>query len=82
MEQLGDGDGPIDLHDHRHGLKLLRETRETSHWENKRPYACPACGEEFAEIFVSEKRDNTFTPSSPVPFCIRHEEDRFLMFRH
>lgn len=82
MDALGDGDGPIDLHDHRHGLKLLRETRATSHWENKRPYACPACDEEFEEVFVSEKTHNTFAPSTATPFCIRHEPDRILMFRH
>lgn len=82
MEQLGAGDGPIDLHDHRHGLKLLRETRETSHWANKRPYACPACGKPFEEVFVSEKRHSSFSPSAATPFCIRHERDRILMFRH
>jgi hypothetical protein len=82
MPQLGAGDGPIDIHDYRHGLKLLKETRETSYWENRRGYACPACGQEFEQLFTSEKRENTFTPSSPTPFCIVREADRILMFRH
>ncbi len=82
METLGDDDGPIDVHDYRHGLKLLKETRDTSHWANKKGYACPACGKPFEQLFVSEKTDNTFTPSSVTPFCIRHEPNRILMFRH
>jgi hypothetical protein len=82
METLGDGDGPIDVHDYRHGLKLLKETRETSLWTNKKGYACPACGKPFEQLFTSEKEHNTFDPSSVTPFCIRHEADRILMFRH
>ncbi|WP_335998992.1 DUF7385 family protein [Halorientalis halophila] len=82
MERLGDDTGPIDVHDYRHGLKLLKETRETSHWANKKPYACPGCDEPFEQLFVSEKTHNAFTPSSATPFCIRHEEDRILLFRH
>lgn len=82
MEQLGDGDGPIDIHAHRHGLKLHKETRETSHWENKNDYACPACGKAFEHLFVTEKRHNSFSPSSSRPFCLRRERDRILLFRH
>lgn len=82
MEQLGDGDGPIDIHDYRHGLKLLKETRETSHWDNRAGYACPACGEEFGQLFTSEKRRNTFTPSTATPFCLVRESERILLFRH
>jgi transposase len=82
MEQLGDGDGPIDIHDYRHGLKLIEETRETSLWNNKQRYACPACGKPFEQLFISEQSHNTFNPGSATPFCIRHEADRILMFRH
>lgn len=82
MEQLGDGDGPIDLHDYRYGLKLRKQTRETSLWTNEEPFACPACGEPFEGLFTSEKRHNTFTPGDATPFCIVRDPDRILMFRH
>jgi hypothetical protein len=82
MERLGDDQGPIDVHEYRHGLKLRTQTRTTSHWENKRGYACPACDAAFEELFISEKRHNTFDPPSADPFCIRHEADRILLFRH
>lgn len=82
METLGDSDGPIDLHEYRHGLKLLKETRQTSYWENKQGYACPACDKPFEQLFTSEKRHNTFSPSTATPFCIVHEDNRLIMFRH
>jgi transposase-like protein len=82
MEQLGGGDGPIDIHEYRHGLKLRKETRETSLWTNEAGYACPACGEAFTGLFTSEKRHNTFSPTGDTAFCLVREADRILMFRH
>lgn len=72
----------IDVHDYRHGLKLLTERRDTAHYRNEEGYACPSCGTEFAALYVSEKRHNTFDPDDARPFCIRHEPERILMFMH
>jgi hypothetical protein len=82
MELLGGDEGPIDIHEYRHGLKLHTETRETSQWENKRGYGCPACGEVFDRLLVTGKRHNSFSPSTADPFCIRRESDRLFLFRH
>lgn len=80
MERLDVSEG-FDVHEYRHGLKLLTEGRETMHLENRDGYGCPACGERFERLFVSEKRTNTFgNPGSP--FCLVRTEDALLVLTH
>jgi hypothetical protein len=75
-------DDHLDVHDYRHGLKLVTEKRDTAHYLNKQGFDCPACGRPFEALFLSEKRHNSFDPDSPSPFCLRRESDRLLMFTH
>jgi hypothetical protein len=80
METLDVADG-FDVHDYRHGLKLLKEDRETTHLENREGLRCPACDREFERLFVSGRRENTFgDPGSP--FCIVRTDDRILLLTH
>lgn len=80
MEQL-DVTGGFDVHDYREGLKLLKEERETTHLANREGYACPACGEPFERLFVSERRENTFgNPDSP--FCLVRTDEQILLLTH
>lgn len=80
METL-DVDGSFDVHEYRHGVKLLQEDRETTHVENRDGFLCPACGEPFERLFVSEKRENTFgDPGSP--FCVVRTDDQVLLLTH
>lgn len=81
MDQL-DIAGVFDIHDHRHGLKLLQENRETMHLENRDDvFACPACGESFDKLFVSEKRTNTFG-NPGTPFCLVRTDEQLLLLTH
>jgi hypothetical protein len=80
MEQLDVDDG-FDVHDYRHGLKLLQEGRETIHLENREGFACPACGQRFERLFASEKHKNTFgNPDSP--FCVVRTDEQILLLTH
>ena len=81
MEQLDVSDG-FDVHEYRHGLKLLREDRETMHLENRAArFACPACDRPFERLFVSQKRTNTFgNPGSP--FCLVRTDEELLLLTH
>lgn len=80
MEQL-DLEGGFDVHEYRHGLKLLREDRGTMHLANREGFACPACGEPFEKLFVTEKRENTFgDPGSP--FCLVRADGQLLLLTH
>jgi hypothetical protein len=80
METL-DVDGGFDVHDHRHGLKLRSEGRETMHLANRAGFACPACGDPFEELFVSEKRTNTFGDPGSA-FCLVRTDEQLLMLTH
>ncbi|WP_254271652.1 DUF7385 family protein [Haloarcula marina] len=80
MTRLDVGDG-FDVHEYRHGLKLLKQDRETMALENRNDFACPACGDAFERLFVSEKRENTFgNPGGP--FCLVRTDDQVLVLTH
>jgi hypothetical protein len=81
MEQLDVSDG-FDVHDYRHGLKLLQEGRETMHLDNRSgDFTCPACGKQFERLLVSEKRKNTFG-NPGAPFCVVRTDDELLLLTH
>ncbi|WP_372479202.1 flagella cluster protein [Halomicrobium sp. HM KBTZ05] len=80
MDELDVSDG-FDVHDYRHGLKLLKEDRETMALENRAEFACPACGKAFEKLFVSRRRENTFgNPDSPI--CLVRTDERLLLLTH
>ena len=80
MEQL-DVSGGFDVHEYRHGLKLLREDRETMHLANRDGFACPACGDPFERLFVTEKRTNSFGKPD-APFCLVRTDEELLVLTH
>lgn len=81
MEQIDVSDG-FDMHDYRHGLKLLQETRTTQHLENRdRAFGCPACGNAFGRLFVTEERTSTFDDPG-TGFCLARTEEKLLLFTH
>jgi hypothetical protein len=80
MAKLDVSDG-FDVHEYREGFKLIKETRETMHLENRGGFECPACGDTFEKLFVSEKRTNSFQ-SPPGPFCLARSDEQILLFTH
>lgn len=81
MEQLDVSDG-FDVHDYRHGLKLIKEDRETMQLENRQAdFACPACGKPFTRLFITEKQTNTFGDPG-APFCLVRTRDELLLLTH
>ena len=72
----------FDVHAVRHRLKLLRDTGESALYENREGVACPACGEAFDELLVTERREHCFSPDRPVAFCLVREDARLLVATH
>jgi len=81
MEELDISDG-FDIHDYRHGLKLLKEDRQTMQLANRdNDFACPACSKPFERLFITEKQTNSFgNPDSS--FCLVRTEEKILLLTH
>lgn len=81
METLDISDG-FDVHEYRHGLKLIREDRATMHLENREArFACPACEEPFESLLVSEKRTHSFG-NPGTAFCVARTPEQLLLLTH
>jgi hypothetical protein len=80
MEQLEIAGG-FSVHDYRHGLKLLREERDTMHLDNREGFACPACGDPFEKLFVTERTTTTFGKPDSA-FCLARTDEKLLLLTH
>jgi hypothetical protein len=79
MERLDVSDG-FDPHDYRHGLKLLGRGRETARFANRAPFACPACGDPFDRLLVTDRDEHSF--EDPEPFCLVRTDGSLLVLTH
>jgi hypothetical protein len=71
----------FDVHEYRHQLKLLREDRETAAFANREGLHCPACGDPFDRLLVSERREHTFgEPGGPI--CVVRSGEALLVLTH
>jgi hypothetical protein len=76
-----DVESAVDVYDYRYGLKLLKEDRGTMHLANRERFACPACGDPFEKLFVSQLRENTFGDPGR-PFCVVRTDEQILLLTH
>ncbi|WP_458205607.1 DUF7385 family protein [Haladaptatus sp. NG-SE-30] len=72
----------MDIHAIRHRLKLKKDAGHSTLFENRDSVACPACGEPFGDLFVTEKREHSFSPTGSMRFCVVREDDRTLLLTH
>lgn len=81
MSRLDVADG-FDVHAHREGFKLLKQDGDSMHLENHADFECPACGEVFDRLFVSERDEVTFSSSPNGPICLVRTPSQFLVMTH
>ncbi|QHS17879.1 DUF7385 family protein [Halopenitus persicus] len=72
----------FDVHANRHRLKQLRNAGDTELYENRDDVACPACGEPFTRLFVTERATTTFPETDGSRFCLGNGPDGIYVFRH
>jgi len=72
----------FDIHEHRHTLKLLRDTGTTSLWRSRGAARCPACGEPFTRLFISQTETTTIAENDGSAFCLLREESAIKLFCH
>jgi|GEM_PF-130800 len=82
MAERLDLSGGFDVHDYRAGLKLDTQDGASMYLENRKGYACPACGQPFDRLFVSEDDRVTFGNPPDAPFCLARTPDRILLLTH
>lgn len=68
-------------HDYREDLKLIEQTRESTHLENRGGLACPACGRPFDALLVTTARTRSI-PGIDGAFCLARTADRLLVMTH
>lgn len=66
----------------RHRLKLKKDAGHAELYENRDSVACPACGEPFADLLATGKREHSFRPTGSMRLCVVREDDRLLAFTH
>ena len=72
----------FDVHNHRHALKQLRDTGDTSLWANRDGVPCPACGTPFARVFTTRKPATRVPANDGSRFCLVRDDDAVHLFRH
>lgn len=72
----------IDLHEIRSSLKLIRDTGDSAHYENRGSAPCPVCREVFDEVLETTERTRTLSPSAGISICLVNEDGRVLLFTH
>ncbi|MFB6300139.1 MAG: flagella cluster protein [Halobacteriales archaeon] len=81
MQPLDITDG-FDVHDHRDGLKLLKQDSDTWQLLNRDTYTCPSCGRAFERLFVTENQTVTFDTAPTSPICLARTADELLLLTH
>jgi hypothetical protein len=72
----------FDVHAHREDLKLIAQSSDTYHLENRSDCICPACGNAFDRLFVAESRGVTFENPPTSPICLYRTDEQVLMTTH
>lgn len=75
-------DEGFSVHEYRHGLKLVQQDRDTSTFENRDGFECPACGDPFDRLLVAEGSSLSFDAAPNGPFCLARTPDSLLVLTH
>ncbi|WP_256290389.1 DUF7385 family protein [Halobellus inordinatus] len=72
----------FDQHAVRHRMKLLREDGDVTLYENRDGVECPACGEPFTRLLLTERRTHSFGLAGSERLCVAREDDRLVVCTH
>ncbi|WP_435062530.1 DUF7385 family protein [Halobaculum sp. EA56] len=81
MARLDLSDG-FDVHDYRSKLKLQRQDAGSMTLANREGLGCPACGDPFERLFVSDDETVTFGAAPSGPICLARTDERLLVLTH
>ncbi|EMA32390.1 DUF7385 family protein [Halobiforma nitratireducens] len=81
MERIALENG-FSMHDYRSKLKLLKDGGDQRVLENRDGVGCPACGQAFDRLFVSERSTKSFETPPDRPFCLARTDEKILLLTH
>ena len=72
----------FDQHAVRHRMKLLREDGDVTLYENRDAVDCPACGQPFARLLLTERPGHSFDTDGTGRLCVVREDARLVVCTH
>lgn len=72
----------FDQHAVRHRMKLLRSDGDVTLYENRDGVECPACGEPFSRVLLTERRAHSFDLTDAARLCVSREDSRLVVCTH
>jgi hypothetical protein len=72
----------FDQHAVRHRMKLLTDDGDATLYENRDAVPCPACGDPFDRVLLTERRRHSFDVAGNERFCVTDESDRLVVCTH
>ncbi|MDS0299126.1 flagella cluster protein [Halogeometricum sp. S1BR25-6] len=72
----------FDQHAVRHRMKLLRDDGDVTLYENRDGVPCPACGDVFDRLLLTERGAHSFDVGEHATFCVAHEDERLVVCTH
>jgi hypothetical protein len=81
MARLDIADG-FDVHDYRSKLKLLKQDAGSMTLANREGLGCPACGDPFERLFVSDDETVMFASAPSGPIWLARTDERLLVLTH
>ncbi|SFB78789.1 hypothetical protein SAMN05444422_1028 [Halobiforma haloterrestris] len=81
MERISVENG-FSIHDYRSKLKLLKDGGDQRILENRDDVGCPACGQGFDRLFVTERPTTSFETPPDRRFCLARTDEKLLLLTH
>ena len=72
----------FDQHAVRHRMKLLTDDGDVTLYENRDDVPCPACGDPFDRVLLTERASHSFDVAGNSKFCVTDEGDRLVVCTH
>jgi hypothetical protein len=72
----------IDFEAVRHRVKLIEDSGELRHFENRDGVPCPVCEDAFEEALATEEHTRRLARMPEHRVCLVREDDRLVIFTH
>ncbi|RQG99245.1 DUF7385 family protein [Natrarchaeobius oligotrophus] len=72
----------FDVHEHRHRMKLLRDSGDVAVFDDRDGLTCPVCSRAFDRLVLIRAETFSVPQHAGAPFCLVRRDDDVALFRH